>query len=73
MVLQLINFAGSLCFLLYGMKLMSDGIQKGTGQKLQKAFVYTYTVNADGSIKLTLTNPKPIDAKQSTTLQFVGN
>ena len=32
--------------------------------------VYTYTVNKDGSIKLTLTNPAPIDESQSTTLQF---
>jgi len=40
MVLKLINFAGSLCFLLYGMKLMSDGIQKGAGQKLQKALAF---------------------------------
>ncbi|MBQ0051214.1 MAG: Na/Pi cotransporter family protein [Treponema sp.] len=37
MILKLINFAGSLCFLLYGMKLMSDGIQKSAGQKLQSA------------------------------------
>ena len=35
--------------------------------------VYTYTVNADGSIKLDLTSPTPIDDEQSTTLQFVGN
>ncbi|MCR5725365.1 MAG: Na/Pi cotransporter family protein [Treponema sp.] len=40
MVLKLINFAGSLCVLLYGMKLMSDGIQKGAGQKLQKALAF---------------------------------
>lgn len=40
MILSLINFAGSLCFLLYGMKLMSDGIQKGAGQKLQTALSF---------------------------------
>ena len=40
MVLKIINFAGSLCVLLYGMKLMSDGIQKGAGQKLQKALAF---------------------------------
>ncbi|MCR4821240.1 MAG: Na/Pi cotransporter family protein, partial [Treponema sp.] len=40
MILNLINFAGSLCFLLYGMKLMSDGIQKSAGQKLQKALAF---------------------------------
>ena len=39
MILNIINFAGSLCFLLYGMKLMSDGIQKSAGQKLQAALV----------------------------------
>ncbi|MBP5284053.1 MAG: Na/Pi cotransporter family protein [Treponema sp.] len=37
MVLKIISFAGSLCFVLYGMKLMSDGIQKSAGQKLQAA------------------------------------
>ena len=37
MVLKILSFAGSLCFLLYGMKLMSDGIQKSAGQKLQAA------------------------------------
>lgn len=37
MFLKIVNFAGSLCFLLYGMKLMSDGIQKSAGQKLQAA------------------------------------
>lgn len=40
MVLKCIYFAGSLCLLLYGMKLMSDGIQKGAGQKLQKALAF---------------------------------
>lgn len=35
MIFKLINFAGSLCFLLYGMRLMSDGVQKSAGQKLQ--------------------------------------
>ena len=40
MILSLINFTGSLCFLLYGMKLMSDGIQKGAGQKLQTALSF---------------------------------
>ena len=37
MVLKFLSFAGSLCFLLYGMKLMSDGIQRSAGQKLQAA------------------------------------
>ena len=40
MILNLINFAGSLCFLLYGMKLMSNGVQKCAGQKLQKALAF---------------------------------
>lgn len=30
----LLNMFGSLCFLLFGMKLMSDGIQKSTGDKV---------------------------------------
>ena len=40
MILNLINFAGSLCFLLYGMKLMSNGVQKCAGQKLQKTLAF---------------------------------
>ena len=40
MFVKLFNFAGSLCFLLYGMKLMSDGIQKSAGQRLQSALAF---------------------------------
>lgn len=40
MVLKILMFAGSLCFLLYGMKLMSDGIQKSAGKKLQSALAF---------------------------------
>ena len=36
-ITTILQIAGSLCFLLYGMKLMSDGIQKSTGEKLQAA------------------------------------
>lgn len=32
-----LQFFGSLCFLLFGMKMMSDGIQKSAGEKLQQA------------------------------------
>jgi len=37
LITTLLQIAGSLCFLLYGMKLMSDGIQKSAGEKLQSA------------------------------------
>ncbi len=40
MLVKILHFAGSLCFLLYGMKLMSDGIQKSAGQKLKKALAF---------------------------------
>lgn len=33
----ILQIVGSLCFLLYGMKMMSDGIQKSAGEKLQAA------------------------------------
>lgn len=36
-IATVLQLAGSLCFLLYGMKLMSDGIQKSTGEKLKAA------------------------------------
>ncbi len=35
--LTLFKLVGSLCFLLFGMKMMSDGIQKSAGEKLQAA------------------------------------
>ena len=37
LVVMFIQLIGNLGFLLYGMKLMSDGIQKSTGEKLQRA------------------------------------
>jgi phosphate:Na+ symporter len=37
LVVMIIQLIGNLGFLLYGMKLMSDGIQKSTGEKLQRA------------------------------------
>ncbi|MBQ0161597.1 MAG: Na/Pi cotransporter family protein [Treponema sp.] len=33
----LLEFLGALAFLLYGMKLMSDGVQKSAGERLQRA------------------------------------
>ena len=36
-VTTILEFLGSLGFLLYGMKLMSDGVQKSAGEKLQRA------------------------------------
>ena len=32
---QILTFAGSLCLLLFGMEMMSNGIQKGAGNSLQ--------------------------------------
>ena len=37
---MILNFAGSLCVLLFGMKLLSDGIQKSAGQRLQNALSF---------------------------------
>ena len=36
-ITPVIQLLGSLAFLLYGMKLMSDGVQKSAGEKLQRA------------------------------------
>lgn len=36
-VTSLLQLIGALAFLLYGMKLMSDGVQKSAGEKLQRA------------------------------------
>ncbi|MBR5965616.1 MAG: Na/Pi cotransporter family protein [Treponema sp.] len=36
-VIGLLQLIGSLAFLLYGMKLMSDGVQKSAGERLQRA------------------------------------
>ena len=37
---MLFHFAGSLCVLLFGMKLLSDGIQKSAGERLQSAVMF---------------------------------
>lgn len=37
---MILNFAGSLCVLLFGMKLLSDGIQKSAGERLQNALSF---------------------------------
>ena len=33
---QVLGFVGSLCLLLFGMNMLSNGIQKGAGRNLQK-------------------------------------
>lgn len=35
-IVNLLNFAGSLALLLFGMEMLSDGIQKGVGESMQK-------------------------------------
>ncbi len=71
MVLKIISFAGSLCFLLYGMKLMSDGIQKSAGQKLKSALAFMtgnrFTGLLTGCI-LTMI----IQSSGATTVMLVG-
>ncbi len=37
MILSVLQLAGALCFLLFGMKMMSDGVQKSAGDKLRAA------------------------------------
>ena len=37
---MVLNFAGSLCVLFFGMKLLSDGIQKSAGERLQNALSF---------------------------------
>ncbi|GHT48601.1 phosphate:sodium symporter [Spirochaetia bacterium] len=39
-VLMILQFAGSLSFLLYGMKMMSDGIQKSAGKSLHRVMSF---------------------------------
>lgn len=71
MVLKILSFAGSLCFLLYGMKLMSDGIQKSAGQKLKSALSFMtgnrFTGLLTGCI-LTMI----IQSSGATTVMLVG-
>ena len=71
MVLKIVSFAGSLCFLLYGMKLMSDGIQKSAGQRLKSALNFMtgsrFTGLLTGCI-LTMI----IQSSGATTVMLVG-
>ena len=39
-ILMILNFAGSLSVLLFGMKFLSDGIQKSAGERLQKTLSF---------------------------------
>ena len=41
MISLLLNMAGGLCMLLFGMKVMSDGLQKSAGERMRKALKFT--------------------------------
>lgn len=71
MVLKLLSFAGSLCFLLYGMKLMSDGIQRSAGQRLKSALSFMTGSRFTGLLTgcvLTMI----IQSSGATTVMLVG-
>lgn len=66
----LLQLVGSLAFLLYGMKLMSDGIQKSAGEKLQRAL----SVMTGNRIKALLTGvfiTMVIQSSGATTVMVV--
>lgn len=68
---QLLGFIGSLCILLFGMDMLSDGIQKGAGRSLQK-LVAKLTGNRFRAVLTGLTVTAIIQSSGATTVMAVS-
>ena len=68
---QLLVFVGSLCILLFGMDMLSDGIQKGAGRSLQK-LVAKLTGNRFRAVLTGLTVTAIIQSSGATTVMAVS-
>lgn len=70
-ILKIFQFVGSLCILLYGMELMSSGIQKGAGAGLQK-LLQRITGNRFTAVLTGLAVTAIIQSSGATTVMVVG-
>ncbi|MBN2441264.1 MAG: Na/Pi cotransporter family protein [Spirochaetales bacterium] len=71
MILQLLNILGSLAMFLYGMKIMSDGIQKVAGERLHKILDYM-TKNRFTAVLTGLIITSIIQSSSATTVMIVS-
>ena len=70
-IMKILQFVGSLCILLYGMELMSSGIQKGAGAGLQK-LLQTITGNRFTALLTGIAVTAIIQSSGATTVMVVG-
>ncbi len=71
MILQLFTLLGALGMFLYGMNLMSDGLQKAAGNRLRR-FLEAMTSNRFKSVTTGLTITSIIQSSSATTVMVVG-
>ena len=71
MVLQLFTLLGALGMFLYGMNMMSMGLQKAAGNKL-RGFLAAMTSNPIKSVGTGLTITSIIQSSSATTVMVVG-
>ncbi|HUV06768.1 MAG TPA: Na/Pi cotransporter family protein [Spirochaetia bacterium] len=71
MFLTLVNIAGSLALFLYGMKVMSDGIQKAAGDKLRSILAYV-TDNRFAAVFTGFAITSIIQSSSATTVMVVS-
>ena len=70
-IVQVLNILGSLAMFLYGMKVMSDGIQKVAGERLQKILDYM-TKNRFTAVFTGLFITCVIQSSSATTVMVVS-
>jgi phosphate:Na+ symporter len=63
MIIRIFHIAGSLGLFLYGMRIMSDGIQKAAGERLHSVLNYM-TINRFAAV-LTGFSSNPLPQQQS--------
>lgn len=68
---QILGFIGSLCLLLFGMNMLSDGIQKGAGSGLQK-LLFKITSNRFKAVLTGLGITAIIQSSGATTVMVVS-
>ena len=71
MILQILTLLGALGMFLYGMNLMSEGLQKAAGDRLRK-FLEAMTSNRFKSVATGLTITSIIQSSSATTVMVVG-
>ena len=71
MIMQILTLLGALGMFLYGMNLMSSGLQKAAGDRLRR-FLEAMTSNRFKSVTTGLTITSIIQSSSATTVMVVG-